>query len=79
MRSSLASLTGMIAGTDLGSLDLPTTTLTGAAATTAPVTVNITIQGGLDTGPEIGRRVEQALTSWWAIRGRRPSVTWGMA
>ena len=70
----------MIAGTDLGSLDLPTTTLTGAGATTtAPVTVNITIQGGLDTGPEIGRRVEQALTSWWAIRGRRPSVTWGMA
>lgn len=79
VRASLASLTGMIAGTDLGSLDLPTTTLTGAAATTAPVTVNITIQGGLDTGPEIGRRVEQALTSWWAIRGRRPSVTWGMA
>lgn len=80
VRASLASLTGMIAGTDLGSLDLPTTTLTGAGATTtAPVTVNITIQGGLDTGPEIGRRVEQALTSWWAIRGRRPSVTWGMA
>ena len=80
VRASLASLTGMIAGTDLGSLDLPTTTLTGTGTTTtAPVTVNITIQGGLDTGPEIGRRVEQALTSWWAIRGRRPSVTWGMA
>lgn len=80
VRASLASLTGMIAGTDLGSLDLPTTTLTGTGTTTtAPVTVNITIQGGLDSGPEIGRRVEQALTSWWAIRGRRPSVTWGMA
>lgn len=80
VRASLASLTSMIAGTDLGSLDLPTTTLTGAGTTTtAPVTVNITIQGGLDTGPEIGRRVEQALTSWWALRGRRPSVTWGMA
>ena len=80
VRASLASLTSMIAGTDLGSLDLPTTTLTGTGTTTtAPVTVNITIQGGLDTGPEIGRRVEQALTSWWAIRGRRPSVTWGMA
>lgn len=79
VRSSLASLTGMIAGTDLGSLDLPTTTLTGAAATTAPVSITINVQGGLDSGPEIGRRVEQALTSWWAIRGRRPSVTWGMA
>ena len=80
VRSSLASLTGMIAGTDLGSLDLPTTTLTGTGTTTtAPVSITINVQGGLDTGPEIGRRVEQALTSWWAIRGRRPSVTWGMA
>lgn len=79
VRSSLASLTGMIAGTDLGSLDLPTTTLTGAGTTTAPVSITINVQGGLDTGPEIGRRVEQALTSWWALRGRRPSVTWGMA
>lgn len=80
VRASLASLTSMIAGTDLGSLDLPTTTLTGAGATTtAPVSITINVQGGLDTGPEIGRRVEQALTSWWALRGRRSSVTWGMA
>lgn len=25
----------------------------------------------LDCPAEIGRRVEEALTSWWALRGRR--------
>lgn len=67
VRRSLGGLTNTIAGT---SFTAPSAVLAGGGAGRgrSPVTVNVY---ALQDGPEVGRRVHDALESFYAINGRR--------
>lgn len=64
VRATLTRLTAMIGGTDLGTIDapwmnLPTTTARAGSAT-APVTINVTVNGALDS-EATARQIERVL------------------